>query len=260
MPLEATGASSSALRIALVSDFFHPNPGGVEAHVRALAAVLLMRGHHVVVVSRAYFEEAACGTAEARRRRVGVRHLEGGLKVYHLPLPTVYNGAVLPAVFTAWPLLRCVFVREQIDIVHGHSAFSPLAHDALLLAQTMRLQVARLCLSLALLLCFMLLIAHPYCIPDSVYGPLALWVLRREQHCDKHAAAVHARERRARHLRLPSRRNEYASPCQPRSRKGALAFARCHPVIPRNARSWSSQMPSTQPCLRPNCTRTKFLK
>ena len=40
-----------ALKIALVSDFFHPNVGGVENHVYQLAQCLLQRGHKVLFTS-----------------------------------------------------------------------------------------------------------------------------------------------------------------------------------------------------------------
>lgn len=73
-------------------------------------------------------------------RRVGVRHITGGIKVYYLPFAVVYNQAILPCIYATLPLLRDIFVREQIQIVHGHSAFSPLCHDALLHAQTLGLQ------------------------------------------------------------------------------------------------------------------------
>jgi glycogen synthase len=39
------------MRILLVSDFYPPTPGGLEAHVRLLAEALLRQGHEVAIVS-----------------------------------------------------------------------------------------------------------------------------------------------------------------------------------------------------------------
>lgn len=41
------------LNIALISDFFFPNIGGVESHMYYLAYCLNSMGHKVIVISRA---------------------------------------------------------------------------------------------------------------------------------------------------------------------------------------------------------------
>ena len=43
----------------------------------------------------------------------------------------------LPTYLCSSILLRRIFIRESVDVVHGHSAFSTLCHEALLLATTM---------------------------------------------------------------------------------------------------------------------------
>ncbi|KAM7437308.1 hypothetical protein ABFA07_013012 [Porites harrisoni] len=113
--------------ICMVSDFFYPNMGGVESHIYQLAQCLIQRGHKVVVVTHSY------------DKRSGVRYLTNYLKVYYLPFGTFHNQCVLPTLYTTLPLMRCIFLREKIAIVHGHSAFSALCHDALLHARTMGL-------------------------------------------------------------------------------------------------------------------------
>lgn len=60
----------------------------------------------------------------------GVRYLPNGLKVYYIPNMPFYNGASLPTVFGSLPLLRHLFIREQIEIVHSHQEFSALAIEA----------------------------------------------------------------------------------------------------------------------------------
>ncbi|KAL8571190.1 hypothetical protein ACOMHN_010651 [Nucella lapillus] len=112
----------------MVCDFFYPNMGGVESHIYQLSSCLLDRGHKVVIVTHKYGD------------RCGIRYLSNGLKVYYLPVPPFYNQCILPSLFTTLPLLRSVFIRENICIVHGHSAFSTLGHEAMFHARTMGLK------------------------------------------------------------------------------------------------------------------------
>ncbi|CAB4002423.1 Hypothetical predicted protein, partial [Paramuricea clavata] len=93
-------------KICMVCDFFYPNMGGVESHIYQVSQCLINRGHKVVIITHAYED------------RVGVRYLSNFLKVYYLPFTVFYN-------------------QENITILHGHSAFSTLCHDALLHANSM---------------------------------------------------------------------------------------------------------------------------
>lgn len=114
--------------VCMVSDFFYPNMGGVESHVYQLSQCLIERGHKVLVVTHAY------------GRRKGVRYLTNGLKVYYLPLKVMYNQSTATTLFHSLPLLRYIFVRERVTVVHAHSSFSAMAHDALFHAKTMGLR------------------------------------------------------------------------------------------------------------------------
>lgn len=97
--------------------------GGVENHIYQLSQCLIARGHKVIVVTHSYGE------------RSGIRYLSNFLKVYYLPILAVYNQVTLPTLLTALPLLRDIFIREQITIVHGHGAFSALCHEGILHAR-----------------------------------------------------------------------------------------------------------------------------
>ncbi|KAG9271003.1 phosphatidylinositol N-acetylglucosaminyltransferase subunit A [Astyanax mexicanus] len=123
----ARRSSQKKHSICMVSDFFYPNMGGVESHIYQLSQCLLERGHKVVIATHAYGD------------RRGVRYLTNGLKVYYLPLQVMYNQSTATSCFHSLPLLRCVFVREHITVVHAHSSFSAMAHDALFHAKTMGL-------------------------------------------------------------------------------------------------------------------------
>ncbi|XP_063988253.1 phosphatidylinositol N-acetylglucosaminyltransferase subunit A [Diachasmimorpha longicaudata] len=114
--------------ICMVSDFFYPNMGGVEEHIFNLSQCLIGRGHKVVVLTHSYSD------------RVGVRYMTNGLKVYYLPITVFYNQCVLPTMICSIPLIRYIFIREKIAIIHGHSAFSALAHEGMLVGRLMGLK------------------------------------------------------------------------------------------------------------------------
>lgn len=114
----------------MASDFFYPNMGGVEEHIFNLSQCLLARGHNVIVITHSYGD------------RKGIRYMTNGLKVYYVPIKVFYNQVVLPTMICNIPLLRYILLREQIDIVHGHSAFSTLAHETMNVAQLLGLRVS----------------------------------------------------------------------------------------------------------------------
>ncbi len=55
---------------------------------------------------------------------MGVRYLTSGVKVYYLPLWLVYDQVSLPTLYGGFPLYRSIFLRESIDLVHGHQVGS----------------------------------------------------------------------------------------------------------------------------------------
>uniref|UniRef100_A0A914HAF4 phosphatidylinositol N-acetylglucosaminyltransferase n=1 Tax=Globodera rostochiensis TaxID=31243 RepID=A0A914HAF4_GLORO len=113
-------------KLGMVSDFFCPNTGGVETHIYQLSKCLLRNGHKVIVLTHAYGP------------RKGVRYLcNGTLKVYYLP-GLVVGNIYLPSMLGSLVWFRRIFIREQIQIVHCHSTFSTMAHEALLHAWTIR--------------------------------------------------------------------------------------------------------------------------
>ncbi|KAK3110374.1 Phosphatidylinositol N-acetylglucosaminyltransferase GPI3 subunit [Teratosphaeriaceae sp. CCFEE 6253] len=113
----------------MISDFFYPQPGGVESHIYQLSSKLIDRGHNVIIITHAY----------ASPSRTGIRYLTNRLKVYHLPHWVVYRSTTFPTVFSSFPILRQIFIRERIQIVHGHASLSNLCHEGLLHARTMSL-------------------------------------------------------------------------------------------------------------------------
>lgn len=114
-------------------DFFYPRIGGVEQHIWSLSQSLLALGHNVVVVTGRY---AAPGNGA---RRVGVRYMAGGLRVYHLPHAPMADQSSLPTYFALLPLLRAIFLRERATLAHGHAATSVFTHDFIFAARSLGL-------------------------------------------------------------------------------------------------------------------------
>lgn len=84
--------------------------------------------HRVVVITHGY------------GNRKGIRYLSNGLKVYYLPFIVAYNGATLGSIVGSMPWLRKVLLRENVQIIHGHSTFSSLAHETLMIGGLMGLR------------------------------------------------------------------------------------------------------------------------
>jgi phosphatidylinositol N-acetylglucosaminyltransferase subunit A len=109
-------------RIAMVCDFFYPLLGGVENHIYSLSQHLMQQGHNVIVITHAYGD------------RKGVRYLPGPLKVYYCPFRVLTWNDTLPTFFASLPLIRCILLREQIDIVHAHQATSTMGNESVVYA------------------------------------------------------------------------------------------------------------------------------
>jgi phosphatidylinositol glycan class A protein len=111
----------------MVCDFFYPRLGGVENHIWSLSQHLLRQGHKVVVITHAY------------GNRKGVRYMSEDLKVYYCPLVPMVDSDCCPTFTSSLPLLRWIFVREGIEIVHAHQATSTLANESIVYASMLGL-------------------------------------------------------------------------------------------------------------------------
>ena len=61
-----------------------------------------------------------------------MRWLVPGLKVYHIPFPTLVSSATLPNFLTFLPYLRTIVLRERITLIHSHASLSSLGHEGIL--------------------------------------------------------------------------------------------------------------------------------
>jgi len=114
-----------SLRIAMVCDFFYPRLGGVENHIYNLSQQLLARGHKVIVVTHAY------GGLK------GIKYRDNGMKVYYCPIIPMTDEDALPTFTATLPLMRRIFIRERIQVVHSHQATSVMANEAIVYASAL---------------------------------------------------------------------------------------------------------------------------
>lgn len=102
------------LRIALISDYFYPNKGGVETHIQTVGEELIKMGHKVIVITHEY------------KGYKGLVML-GILPVYYLDIPIITMNTTFPTIFTNLTVLKAIFDKHKINIVHGHQSLSNLA-------------------------------------------------------------------------------------------------------------------------------------
>lgn len=57
--------------------------------------------------------------------------------MYYLPLVPFHDNCTFPSLWTYFPLIRNILIRESVDIVHGHQATSNLTHMAMFHARSM---------------------------------------------------------------------------------------------------------------------------
>ncbi len=118
------------MRIALVSDWTAPRLGGLERQVRDLAFQLRLHGHDVRVITFTPGPPAVDGIPVHRLRQrtpPGWRALQRGLERVGYEL-----GDPMPAVTTRE--IEALLSTHRIDVVHGHSLWSSLAHMGIKLA------------------------------------------------------------------------------------------------------------------------------
>ena len=104
-------------------------------HIYSLAICLRNQGHKVIIITHAY-------TNNNKTKRTGVRYLSGitdPIKVYYCPIIPMTDQDSLPTFSATLPILRYIWIREDIHVVHSHQATSTLAHEAIVYASELGL-------------------------------------------------------------------------------------------------------------------------
>jgi len=119
------------LNVALISDFFYPNKGGVETHIRTIGEELCALGHTVVVITHEYKTETENYSGQMKI---------GNLIVYYLDLPMVAYNAALPTLLTSYVLFKEIFRKHSIHVVHGHQSISGMCLEGIYHANSLNIK------------------------------------------------------------------------------------------------------------------------
>ena len=84
-------------------------------HMYSLGYALMERGHKVCVLTGCYKGE-----------RTGIRYLNGGMKVYYMPLLVHATQSSIVTFLFGSKLVREIILRESIDVVHCHQGGSSM--------------------------------------------------------------------------------------------------------------------------------------
>lgn len=107
-----------SLNIAMVSDYFYPNKGGVETHIKTISEELIKMGHSVIIITHKYDDFD------------GIIYL-GNLKIYYLDIPILALNTTFPTIFSNYAIFYEIFRHNKIDIVHGHQSLSNLCLESI---------------------------------------------------------------------------------------------------------------------------------
>jgi phosphatidylinositol alpha-mannosyltransferase len=111
------------MRIAILTDYYFPQLGGISEHVHGEAVHLTARGHEVTVVTGRPLRTQPVTDTEAavgREEPFEVLRLGLGLPLYGNAAQTLHT--VPPRV--TWSMRR-LFRKRRFDVIHAHAPYSP---------------------------------------------------------------------------------------------------------------------------------------
>jgi phosphatidyl-myo-inositol alpha-mannosyltransferase len=106
----AGDAGRASVKILLVCPYDWEAPGGVQVHVRQLAAELRTRGHRTTIL--------APGSRSSE---------DAGVRIVGRPVRVPYRGTVAPISFSpgAWRRIRSAMRSFDPDLIHAHEPLTP---------------------------------------------------------------------------------------------------------------------------------------
>jgi len=106
----AGDAGRASVKILLVRPYDWEAPGGVQVHVRQLAAELRTRGHRTTIL--------APGSRPSE---------DAGVRIVGRPVRVPYRGTVAPISFSpgAWRRIRSAMRSFDPDLIHAHEPLTP---------------------------------------------------------------------------------------------------------------------------------------
>ena len=106
----AGDAGRASVKILLVCPYDWEAPGGVQVHIRQLAAELRTRGHRTTIL--------APGSRPSE---------DAGVRIVGRPVRVPYRGTVAPISFSpgAWRRIRSAMRSFDPDLIHAHEPLTP---------------------------------------------------------------------------------------------------------------------------------------
>ena len=119
--------NKNKLGIALISDFYYPNQGGVEIHIHELAR-LLSDKYRIIVITH------------QRDNYVGRMEI-GGITIYYLEIAYIKSLSMsYPTFILNFMRIKSITERENIQIFHCHQSCSPLSLECLFFAKILKVK------------------------------------------------------------------------------------------------------------------------
>jgi phosphatidylinositol alpha-mannosyltransferase len=114
---------NARVRIAIVTDYYYPQLGGITEHVHGQATQLAARGHEVTVITGRLLHTPAVVDGDERPQRdepFEVVRMGFAVPMYGNNAQTLHTVPPL-----LWESLRLLFRRRRFDVMHVHAPYNP---------------------------------------------------------------------------------------------------------------------------------------
>jgi phosphatidylinositol alpha-mannosyltransferase len=111
------------VRIAIVTDYYYPQLGGITEHVYGQATQLAARGHEVTIVTGHLLHTPAIVDGDERPHRAEpfeIVRMGFALPMYGNNAQTLHTVPPL-----LWESLRRLFRKRRFDVMHVHAPYNP---------------------------------------------------------------------------------------------------------------------------------------
>jgi phosphatidylinositol alpha-mannosyltransferase len=111
------------VRIAIVTDYYYPQLGGITEHVHGQATQLAARGHEVTIVTGHLLHTPAIVDGDERPHRAEpfeIMRMGFSVPMYGNNAQTLHTVPPL-----LWESLRRLFRKRRFDVMHVHAPYNP---------------------------------------------------------------------------------------------------------------------------------------
>ena len=116
--------ASSSVRIAILTDYYYPQLGGITEHVHGQATNLSARGHEVTVITGNLFRPPAVTDGDpapvARDASFEIVRMGQALRLYGNASQTLHTLD-----FRMISKMKRLFRERRFDVIHTHAPYNP---------------------------------------------------------------------------------------------------------------------------------------